>query len=71
VPESRSVEIFVLSDKLVFFSDDELDSSEVWPLPAAATAASPSFIMLVVNKTVLELMCFEKLCMKTVVIFSC
>jgi len=66
VPASPSVEIFILSDKFVFFSDDELDSCEVWPLPAAATTTtSSSFIMLVVNETLLELICYEKLRMKT------
>jgi hypothetical protein len=40
VPESPSVEIFILSDNQVFLSDDELDSCEVWPLPAAAIATT-------------------------------
>jgi len=55
MPESPSVEIFVS------LSDDDLDSCEVWHLPAAATATTSSYIMVVVNETLLKLICYEKL----------
>jgi hypothetical protein len=58
VPESLSVEIFILLDKRLFLGEDELASCEVWSLLAAA-AATTSFIMLVVNETLLESICYE------------
>ena len=64
MPENLGVEIFILLDKRVFLGEDELASCEVWPLPAAA-ATTTSFIVLIVNETLLELVCYEKLHMDT------